>query len=175
MAQTHSTVHTGQNFARVDMGAFADLTQHVFTMPNSSFQVAGKAFLHNRLGLTSAEISLNYLPPKKSIPFYHKHRQNEEIYIFLQGQGEFQVDGQFFGVTQGSVVRVDPAGERCIRNVSDTDELCFIVIQARAGSYPDHTVQDGVSVERRVSWIQPKESGSAASETPGLDVPEGFA
>jgi mannose-6-phosphate isomerase-like protein (cupin superfamily) len=173
MIQTHSLAQdqiaqgqiaqAGQNFAVADLGAFAGLKQFTFSAPGASFQVEGKVFLHDLLRLTSAEISLNNLPPKKSMPFYHKHRQNEEVYIFVQGQGEFQVDGVIFSVTQGSVVRVDPEGERCIRNTSGSDDLCFVVIQSRAGSYLDHTIQDGVAVEKRVSWLHRKGGEGEAS------------
>ena len=105
------------------------------------------------LNLSSAEISFNNLSPNTSIPFYHKHRLNEEIYIFIQGQGEFQVDNYVFSVEEGTVVRVDPEGERCMRNILDTEDLCWIVIQSRKGSYTEHTIQDGFGVQKQVSWI----------------------
>lgn len=54
---------------------------------------------------------------------------------------------------EGTVVRVDPEGERCLRNTSDTEDLCWVVVQSRTGSYPDHTIQDGFGVEKRVSWV----------------------
>jgi mannose-6-phosphate isomerase-like protein (cupin superfamily) len=77
---------------------------------------------------------------------------NEEIYIFIQGNGEFQVDGSVFPVSEGTVVRVDCDGERCWRNNSDED-LYWLVIQARAGSYQGETSEDGIGVEKRVSWV----------------------
>ena len=78
---------------------------------------------------------------------------NEEIYIFVQGLGEFQVDDRVFSVGEGTVVRVDPEGERCIRNTSDTEDLCWVVVQSRKDSYPDQTIQDGFGVQKQVSWI----------------------
>lgn len=39
--------------------------------------------LHDRIGLTGAEISVNVLPAGASVPFVHSHKQNEEIYIIL--------------------------------------------------------------------------------------------
>jgi mannose-6-phosphate isomerase-like protein (cupin superfamily) len=146
-------VQSAQNYAVVHLGKFAELRQFTFATPKFPREVEGKVFLKQLLNLTSAEISLNNLPADKSVPFYHKHRLNEEIYIFVQGQGEFQVDGQIFPVQQGSIVRVAPEGERCLRNVSDKEDLCWIVIQARAGSYSDHTIEDGVGVARKVSWV----------------------
>ncbi len=134
------------------MGAFADLKQFVFAAPNAPLKMEGKVFLKQILNLTSAEISFNTLSPQQSIPFYHKHRLNEEIYIFIRGQGEVQVDDAIFPVQEGTVVRVDPDGARCLRNTSDNQDLCWIVMQSRFGSYPDHTIQDGYLVRKRVRW-----------------------
>lgn len=153
MAQATPTARTGQNFAVADFGLFSDLRQFTFETPEAPLKLEGKVFLKQILNLSSAEISFNNLPPNTSVPFYHKHRLNEEIYIFIQGNGEFQVDDCVFPVGEGTVVRVDPDGERCMRNTSDTEDLCWIVIQSRAGSYPDHTIQDGFGVQKRVSWV----------------------
>jgi mannose-6-phosphate isomerase-like protein (cupin superfamily) len=77
---------------------------------------------------------------------------NEEIYIFVQGQGESQVDGIVFQVHEGVMVRVDPEGERCLRNTSTDLDLYWIVVQSRRGSYEGDTIQDGYGVQKRVSW-----------------------
>ena len=142
---------TGPNFTAIDLGALSDLTKFKFRPPGMTFEAEGKVFINQRLGLTSAEISINKMPPRASMPFYHKHRLNEEIYIVIKGSGEFQIDDKVFPVREGSVVRVAPDGERCWRNNSDED-LYYVVIQARAGSYEGHTTQDGVGVQKRVSW-----------------------
>ena len=49
--------------------------------------------LHDRLGLTGAEISVNTLDAGASIPFVHAHKANEEIYFVLSGSGKAVVDG----------------------------------------------------------------------------------
>jgi mannose-6-phosphate isomerase-like protein (cupin superfamily) len=140
------------NFAVAHVGMLTDLYQFTYQFPNQSLEFEGKVFLKSVLGLSSAEISLNALKPGQSIPFYHKHQLNEEIYLFVRGQGEFQVDDIVFPVKEGTVVRVDPEGERCFRNTSDTLDLCWIVVQSRAGSYEGETIQDGYGVQKRVSW-----------------------
>jgi mannose-6-phosphate isomerase-like protein (cupin superfamily) len=153
MTQVAPTAKTGQNFAVADLGLLSQLRQFTFETPEAPIKLEGKVFLKQILALSSAEISLNNLPPSTSVPFYHKHRLNEEIYVFVRGKGEFQVDDCVFSVGEGTVVRVDPEGERCMRNISDTEDLCWIVIQSRVGSYPDHTIQDGFGVQKRVSWV----------------------
>lgn len=153
MAQVAPTARTGQNFAVTDLGLFSELRKFAFETSEAPMKLEGKIFLKQILDLSSAEISFNNLPPNTSVPFYHKHRLNEEIYIFVQGMGEFQVDDCIFSVGEGTVVRVDPEGERCMRNTSDAEDLCWVVMQSRKGSYSDHTIQDGFGVQRRVSWV----------------------
>jgi mannose-6-phosphate isomerase-like protein (cupin superfamily) len=152
MSQLPLNPRTGQNFAVVDLGSFSGLDQFTIELPAANIKVEGKLFLQQILNLTSAEISFNKLAPGQSVPFYHKHRLNEEIYIFIKGNGEFQVDDRVFPVSEGTVVRVDCNGERCWRNHSE-EELYWIVIQARSGSYTGHTIEDGIGVEKRVSWV----------------------
>ena len=143
---------TGDNFAVVDVGSFSQLDQYTFKAKGTPLRAKGKVFLKEALGLTSAEISFNKLSPGSSIPFYHKHRLNEEIYLFIGGEGEFQVDGETFPVVEGTVVRVNPEGERCFRNISKTEDLSWIVIQSRKDSLPDQTIEDGFKVEKKVNW-----------------------
>jgi mannose-6-phosphate isomerase-like protein (cupin superfamily) len=163
-------VQSGPDFAVAHMGAFADLDQFTFTatVDDRPVTASGKLFLKDLLALTGAELSLNSLPPKQSLAFYHKHQQNEEIYIFLTGAGEFQVNDWVFPVQEGTVVRVDPQGERCLRNRSSSDRLCWIVVQVRAQSYAEGaTIEDGIVVPKRVSWVGKRslstESSSAVS------------
>jgi mannose-6-phosphate isomerase-like protein (cupin superfamily) len=153
MTQVSPTARTGQSFAVTDLGLFSELRKFTFEAADAPIKLEGKIFLKQILELSSAEVSCNNLPPNTSIPFYHKHRLNEEIYIFVQGLGEFQVDEYVFPVSEGTIVRVDPEGERCMRNTSKTEDLCWVVIQSRKGSYSDHTIQDGYGVQKKVSWI----------------------
>jgi mannose-6-phosphate isomerase-like protein (cupin superfamily) len=145
------TVQSREHFSVADLGAFVNLDRYTFKAEGKP-ELEGKIFLKDLLRLTSAEISVNSLRAGRSIPFYHKHRLNEEIYIFLQGQGEFQVDGIVFQVHEGVMVRVDPEGERCLRNTSTDLDLYWIVVQSRRGSYEGDTIQDGYGVQKRVSW-----------------------
>lgn len=50
--------------------------------------------LHDVLGLTGAEISVNNLPAGAGVPFVHYHKKNEEIYIILSGKGTAVLDGE---------------------------------------------------------------------------------
>jgi mannose-6-phosphate isomerase-like protein (cupin superfamily) len=143
----------GANFTAVHLGPLAQLNQYTYKHPALLRATDGKVFLNQLLGMTSSEISLNKLPPRTSMPFYHTHRLNEEIYLFLKGEGEFQIDDKVLPISEGTVVRVSQEGERCWRNTSETEDLYYVVVQARAGTYEGNTVADGVGVQKRVSWV----------------------
>jgi mannose-6-phosphate isomerase-like protein (cupin superfamily) len=145
-------VRNGTNYTSASLGEFAGLDDYKFSHPALPFEVEGKVFLNSILGLTGAEISINKLPPKVSMPFNHKHHKNEEVYIFLKGTGEFKVDNQTFPISEGTVIRVAPAGVRCWRNLSE-EPLYYIVVQAPVGGYGNaSTIEDGEAVKSSVHW-----------------------
>jgi mannose-6-phosphate isomerase-like protein (cupin superfamily) len=123
----------------------------VFVSPRSQRATPGKRFLQEALGLSGMEVSLNALPRGAGTPFVHRHRRNEEVYLFVAGRGQFQVDGETFGVGEGTVVRVSPEGGRALRNVGD-GPLVFVVVQAPAGQIGGATISDGELVSPSVSW-----------------------
>ncbi len=102
----------------------------------------GKVFLHDTLGLTSCEISMNTVPKNFKVPFNHKHKQNEEVYIILKGEGAITVDGEHIQVKEGSAVKVAPEASRTIENTGDS-EFQFICVQAKAGSLEQFGLGDG--------------------------------
>ena len=116
-------------------------------------QTKGRVTLHNELALTGSEVSINELPPGVSVPFVHSHQRNEEVYIVVKGKGRFYVDGDEFEVAEGSVIRVDPAGQRCITADSQTP-IRYVCIQTEAKSLVQFTETDGVILETKPSWLK---------------------
>lgn len=78
----------------------------------------GKQFLKDTVGTTGCEISFGTIEPGQAAPFFHSHKQNEEIYIILSGAGDFQVNDTAFPIAEGSIVRVATACNRSIRCTS---------------------------------------------------------
>ena len=68
------------------------------------------------MNATGSEFSFQVMVPGQETGFLHTHKNHEELYFFLSGKGEFQVDGKVFPVQEGSVVRVAPDGKRSVRN-----------------------------------------------------------
>lgn len=116
-------------------------------------QAKGRVTLHDELALTGSEVSINELPPGVSVPFVHSHKRNEEVYIVVKGKGRFYVDGDEFEVAEGSVIRVDPAGQRCITADSQTP-IRYVCIQTEAKSLVQFTEGDGVILDSKPSWLK---------------------
>ena len=91
----------------------------------------GKAFLHDLLDLTSCEISVNSMSADVKLPFNHKHKQNEEIYIFLKGNGSMTLDNEIIDVKEGDCIKVLP---QAVRTMEAKNDLQYICIQAKTNS-----------------------------------------
>ena len=99
--------------------------------------------LHDRLGLTGAEISVNTLPAGASVPFVHAQKGNEEIYFILSGKGKVIVDGEDVDLNEGDWIRIAPAGKRQFFASSDSP-ISYICIQVKADSLGAYTADDAI-------------------------------
>ena len=123
-----------------------------FQLPHPRFgTVPGKHFLRSELGLTGIELSLNSLAPGRDVPFLHGHRQNEELYLFLSGEGQMLLDSEVVPVRAGTAIRVTPPVMRSWRNTGERQLVC-IVIQAREGSLEQATAADGFIGDAPPVW-----------------------
>ena len=114
-------------------------------------EIQGKVFMGQTLQTTGAEISFQSFDPGKETGFLHTHQTHEELYIFVSGKGEFQVDGQVFPVGEGSVVRVAPEGKRSVRN-NGTEPLIMICVQYKAQTFTAQDAADGQLLQEPVKW-----------------------
>ena len=116
-------------------------------------QTLGRVTLNSELELTGSEISINELPAGVSVPFVHNHKRNEEVYIIISGKGQFYIDGEEFEVEEGNVIRIDPAGARCVK-ANDQTPIRFICIQTEAKRLVKFTENDGIPVESKPTWLK---------------------
>lgn len=150
MGRTPGQRRDGANFASANFADPSQWGEFIYPHPRRG-DVPGKVFLGQMLGLSGMEVSLGQLPPGVSIPFLHAHKQNEELYLVISGEGEMQVDGEKIPLSPGSAIRVSPEGVRCWRN-SGQEALNYLVIQAKAGSLEQATAGDGVIPDRPLVW-----------------------
>ena len=99
--------------------------------------------LHDALGLTGAEISINCLPAGASVPFVHSHKQNEEIYAILEGKGHAIIDGEKIALTAGDFIRISPVAKRQFF-ASDDAAIKYVCIQVKENSLEGYTMTDAV-------------------------------
>ncbi len=99
--------------------------------------------LHDILGLSGAEISVNYMPAGAGVPFVHAHKQNEEIYIILEGKGFMDVDGEKVELNANDFLRVAPEAKRQLSAAADSS-VKYLCIQVKAGSLEEFTANDAV-------------------------------
>lgn len=108
--------------------------------------------LHDRLGLTGCEASVNCLPAGAAVPFVHKHTHNEELYGVISGRGEIWIDGQVSEIKTGDWFRVSPKAKRAIR--AGDEPLIFICVQAKEDSLEGFTMSDAVICEDKAPWME---------------------
>lgn len=89
--------------------------------------VESKIFLGKELGMTGAEASLQRITVGEDAPFFHSHKTHEELYVIISGKGEYEVDGEKIAVSEGTIIRVSPAGVRALRNTSDKDMVMMCI------------------------------------------------
>jgi mannose-6-phosphate isomerase-like protein (cupin superfamily) len=141
----------GSNFTCFHAGPMEGWTQFRLDPPDVPLPAKGKLFLRILLGSAGLEMSLNVVLPGKGMPFLHRHRQNEEVYVVVGGRGQFLVDGECIDVAEGSVLRISPAAARAWRNDSDAP-LYFVCVQYRANSMIEGGGADGQRVEGKPAW-----------------------
>ncbi len=139
------------HYQKQNFGKLSEMDKYVFSPEGTPINIPGKLFLGDKLGLTSMEVSINKDAPGMGMPFFHRHNDNEETYIFISGKGEMIIDGERFDVEEGSVVSVQPEADRSWCNTGSED-LFYIVVQASKNSLKASGIADGELTETKVPW-----------------------
>ena len=149
MKQIEETA-TAKNFKAINVGKLNEVSGYVLEMgPN--VKIPGKVFCGSTLGTTGSELSFQVFQPGTETGFLHTHKTHEELYFFLGGNGEFQVDGQAFPVQEGSIVRVSPEGKRSVRN-NGNEPLIMLCVQYKAQTFTPEDAADGNILQEPVHW-----------------------
>lgn len=144
------TIAEAKNFHAADFGKLNELNDYVLEL-GPDVKIPGKVFGGTTLGATGGEFSFQLFQPGTESGFLHTHKQHEELYFFLSGTGEFQVDGQVFPVQEGSVVCVSPDGRRSVRN-NGTSPLTMLCVQYRGNTFTAEDASDGEILNEPVKW-----------------------
>lgn len=143
-------VAEAKNFSAISLGKLSDLHEFVLEM-NPEVKIPGKVFGGAALKATGAEFSFQSFAPGTETGFLHTHKTHEELYFFLAGEGEFQVDGEIFHIGEGSVVKVSPDGKRSVRNTGN-QPLVMLCIQYKQNTFMAEDAADGILLPDKVNW-----------------------
>ena len=143
-------IATAENFSAVNVGKLDELGDYLLEL-GPEVKIPGKVFGGIALGATGGEFSFQIFRPGTETGFLHTHKNHEELYFFLKGNGEFQVDGQIFPVSEGSVVRVAPDGKRSVRN-NGSEPLIMLCVQYRGNTFTAEDAADGNILDVPVKW-----------------------
>ncbi len=144
------TILKAENVTAVDFGKLNNLGEYVLKL-SPEVKIPGKVFGGALVGATGGEFSFQSFAPGMETGFLHTHKNHEELYFFLSGEGEFQVDGKVFPIGEGSVVRVAPDGKRSIRN-NGSEPLAMLCVQYRGATFTADDATDGVILNEKVEW-----------------------
>jgi len=149
--KTIETIKNGKNYTAVTVGKLNEIKDYV--LPMGEIEIPGKVFAGQALHATGCELSFQTLVPGQDSGFLHTHKTHEELYFILKGEGEYQVDGDIFPVSEGSIIRVAPEGKRALKNTGK-GELLMLCIQYKANSFveSDSPASDGNILNEPLKW-----------------------
>lgn len=149
MKETKKT-NSGKNYDSVQLGKLDGIKDYTLRF-SPDVVIPGKVFVGQRLGTTGAELSFQSFAPGQDSGFLHAHKNHEELYFILKGEGVYQVDGEVFPVSEGSVVRVSPEGKRAMKNTGK-DELLMLCVQYKGNSFDAQDLTDGIILDEPLHW-----------------------
>ena len=138
------------NTTAVDFGSLAEIKDYVLEL-GPGVKIPGKVFGGAAVKACGADFSFQVFAPGTEGGFYHVHKEHEELYFFLSGEGEYQVDGKNIPVKEGTVGRVAPAGKRTVRNTGSAP-LTMLCVQYKAAEPGSVNPSDGTILNEPVVW-----------------------
>ena len=148
--KTPKTIISAANVTAANLGKFSNLNDYVLEL-GPEVKIPGKVFGGGAVGATGGEFSFQSFAPGSETGFLHTHKNHEELYFFLSGKGEFQVDGEVFPIEEGSVVRVAPDGKRSVRN-NGNEPLVMLCVQYKGNTFTAEDANDGNILSEKVNW-----------------------
>jgi len=88
-----------------------------------------------QLELRSVALGLIHLEADQGYTFTHRHREQEEVYLVIEGSGELLVGGELVPLARGDAVRVSPPEWRALH--AGPHGLLVICAGAVGTRYPE--------------------------------------
>jgi uncharacterized cupin superfamily protein len=84
------------------------------------------------LGVTEFGVNAVVLPPGYTSR-RHFHERQQELYLVLSGEIEFQLDGTRHTLGPGGLARVDAPIVRALRNTSESEDAVYFCVGGEGG------------------------------------------
>ena len=119
----------------------------------STWTAESKHFVEGELASQFVGMSANVTEPGNSSPFWHTHSVVEEVYVFLEGNGEMALDDEVVSVSAGSVVRVGQNVWRALHCLADSaTPLKWLCVRAGGRALSEIGKDADLDRERAFPW-----------------------
>jgi quercetin dioxygenase-like cupin family protein len=126
------------------MGEFTrmNLEEVEDSAPKFGMAPALEAHFANRdLGVERSGISFQRLEPNARVPFGHRHKEQEELYVVVEGSGRIALDDEAVELRRLDAVRIPPETMRCLE--AGPDGLGVVLFGAPARGPDDVEMEQG--------------------------------
>lgn len=80
----------------------------------------------------------------------HRHREQEELYVLLEGRGRVRVDGELLEMERLDALLIEPPSVRQLFNDTDADQLWLVV-----GAPREEITSTLEMTEEQLAWMYP--------------------
>ena len=106
-------------------------------------------FLKKELELSAVGLTVTRLPAGKGYTFMHQHKEQEEVYMVIDGSGIIHIDGEDIPLTKGDFINVFPESKRALKANEDTDFVYICAGAIKSNKYSNNQssgslIDDGI-------------------------------
>ena len=94
-------------------------------------------YLKDDLELSAVGLTVIRLPAGKGYTFMHQHKEQEEVYIVIDGKGIIHINGEDIPLSKGDFINVFPQSKRALKASEDTDLVYICAGAVKSEKYPD--------------------------------------
>ena len=99
-------------------------------------QTGNWSLVRRSLGLEAFGLNMVEIPPREAIPAHDElERDQEEVFIVLEGTASVVIDGAPHPAPAGTFVRLDPEPKRTVVNDGDEPAVVLIASAPRSSGY----------------------------------------
>jgi mannose-6-phosphate isomerase-like protein (cupin superfamily) len=108
-------------YTRKNLKEIEDQAQKFGLAPNLEFRVPGE-----ELDAENSAVSYLRVAPNFRLPFGHKHKEQEEVYVLLSGSARLKLDDEVLELAPWDVVRIPKETVRNVEGGPEGAELLLI-------------------------------------------------